>query len=127
MVIFHLGLVRALDLHTLVARPSRRPSPALAVLVEDHGAALRVGRVHGARPEQVRRIGDLRGQIVLLGAAEVGIGQVAIVLGQVGGPASALGRLGDVAQIGEADRRIGVAPLVVGLDGDVGFGEAVGR
>ena len=59
------------------------------------------------------------------GAAEVRIRQVHRVVGEVGRPVAALRRLGDVAQVGDADRRIAGAFGVVGLDRDRRFAEAL--
>ena len=101
--------------------PWRYLSNTTAAALRDRPASI------GAGPEQVGGIGDLGGEIALLRAAEVRIGQVALVVGEIGRPASALGALGDVAQIGQADRRVGVAAFVIGLDRHVRLGEAVGR
>ena len=97
---------------------------ALAIPVDHHRAPFGIGRRHRARTQQIGRIGDLRGQIVLLRAAEIGVVQCARLIGQVGGPVAAIGRLGDVAQIGEADGRARIAPAAVGLHGDRALREA---
>src|SRR6185295_16449590 len=93
----------------LVGRLRRRRRLAVLVVVVDDSAARGIARRHRLRLDQIARVGNLRGHIVLHGAPEVRADTIGPGVGEAGRPVAARCRRRAIADEAQLDATIASA------------------